>query len=823
MSKQMYLDPSLTLEERVSDLISQLTTEEKIGFLHTHHPVVERLGINSYNVGGEGAHGLLVRTHLEMWPYGNSTVFPQPIGLSNTWDADLMNRVGTVIGNEARIWYEKDNRSRWLTLWFPTIDMERDPRWGRNEEAYGEDPYLAGKLAAALIRGVQGDDPFYIKAACAPKHFYGNNVEKDRLSTSTNISERVKQEYYLRVFKYAFLEGKAMSLMTAYNEINGIPCIVNPEVLEIVKGQWGCEGFIVCDGDDLPQTVTRHRYCESNAEAIALAMRAGVDCFTDQKREIIIAAATEAFEKSLITEADIDIALTNILKLRFRLGQFDPDELNPFTRVSQDSLCSAEHSDTALEAARKSVVLLQNDGILPLNKNECGKTLILGDIAEKNLADWYSGRPPEAVAPLDAIKDILGDSSVRAVSIHDTCAIFNDDENGWLRVDEDGKVTFDGDVHTRAVFEEIDWGFNSVSYRSVVSGKYLNLMPDRTLGCRSDMIWGWFTHELFLRDESDGRFLAHGHLYGDRYNDEQKAEIGIMVSSLRCEKITDGLIPVAEAAASADTIIVILGNHPLINGRECFDRPAITFPKRWTQLLERLSAVNNNIILTLIAGYPYAFPEEAKLVRAILYTSHGEQYVGKAVADALFGQYNPGGRLSMTWYLTENDLPDINDYDIINNPRTYMYFDKPVQYPFGFGLSYTTFEYSDMSVNKNDNGFTVSCKVRNTGAIGSDEVVQLYFTPSGMLVKAPNKQLCGFSRIYLEPGEMKTASFDVPECELRFFDENENDFTIIPESIIFMAGSSSVDIRLSEHVIAASEPQSPDCTDYPRDCGSNPQ
>jgi beta-glucosidase len=497
----------------------------------------------------------------------------------------------------------------------------------------------------------------------------------------------------------------------------------------------------------------------------------------------------------LITEADIDIALTNIFKLRFRLGQFDPDELCPFTSISQDRLCCAEHSDTALEAARKSIVLLQNDGILPLDKEKCGKTLVLGDIAEKNLADWYSGHPPEAIAPLDAIRDIIGDNSVHTVSIHDTCAIFNDDENGWLRLDEEGNVTFDGDIHTRAIFEEIDWGFNSVSYRSASSGKYLNLMPDRTLGCISDMVWGWFTHELFLRNESDRKFLPHGHLYGDRYNDEQKAEISIMVSALRSEILSDGLMPVVEAAASADKIIIVLGNHPLINGRECFDRPAITFPKRWTQLLERVAAVNKNIILTLIAGYPYAFPEESKLARAVLYTSHGEQYVGKAVAEALFGQYNPAGRLSMTWYLSESDLPDINDYDIINNPRTYMYFDKPVQFPFGYGLSYTAFEYEDMSAGKNMNGYTVSCNVRNTGALGGDEVVQLYFSPDGMPVKAPVKQLCGFSRIYLQPGEMKTVIFDVPDSELRFFDENENEFSIIPESISFLIGKSSADIR----------------------------
>jgi len=800
MSSNLYLNPSLPLDERVKNIISLMTVEEKIGFLHTQQKAVPRLGINAYSVGGEGAHGLLVRRYYDQWPFGDSTVFPQPIGLSNTWDTDLMHRVGKIIGDEARIWYEKDARSRWLTLWFPTIDMERDPRWGRNEEAYGEDPYLAGKLAAALIKGVQGDDPFYIKAACAPKHFYGNNVEENRLSTSTDISERVKREYYLRVFKYAFVEGKAMSLMTAYNEINGIPCIVNPEVLDIVKGEWGCEGFIVCDGDDLPQTVTHHRYCESNAEAVALSMKAGVDCFTDQVNEKIISAATEAYQKGLIDEADIDRALTNIFNLRFRLGQFDPDDMCPFTQISQDRLCCEEHSATALEASRKSVVLLRNDGILPLNEKSCGKVLILGDLAEKNMADWYSGRPPEAIAPTEAIRSFLPDGAVESVRIHDLCAIYNEKENGWLRTDDEGNITYDGDEKTRAIFEEIDWGFNSVSYLNKESGKYLNLMSDFSLGCKSDYVWGWFTHELFLRDEDSGVFLPHGHLYGNRYSDEQVDDIGKFMKTIKRVKTGDGLAPAVEAAKDADTIIVVLGNHPLINGRECFDRPAITFPQRWTELLERLSAVNPNIILSLIAGYPYAFPEESNLLRAVLYTSHGEQYAGSAVADVLFGKFNPAGRLSMTWYLSENDLPYINDYDIINNPRTYMYFEKPVQFPFGFGMSYTEFEYSGLSVKRDDNGFSVTCTVLNTGELCGGEVVQLYSAVQGVPVKAPIKQLCGFARIHLEPGELKNVSFFVPDSEVTLFNESKNAFEVLPESVTFSIGSSSSDIKLMKGI-----------------------
>ncbi|MDR0324615.1 MAG: glycoside hydrolase family 3 C-terminal domain-containing protein [Oscillospiraceae bacterium] len=788
-----YLNPSLPLAERVADLLSRMTAEEKAGFLPTRQHAVPRLGIPAYAVGGEGAHGLVVRTHGSQWPNGEATVFPQPIGLSSTWDTDLMRRVGDVIGTEARVYYHRDGRSRWLTLWFPTIDMERDPRWGRTEEAYGEDPFLAGKLAAALIRGAQGDDPFYVKTTCAPKHFYGNNVEKNRASVSTDLSERVKREYYLRVFQYAFTEGKALSLMTAYNEINGVPCIVNPEALDIVKGEWGCEGFIVCDGGDFSQTVTHHHYCETHTESIALSLKAGVDCFPDSA-ELIVQSALDALKKGLIDEADIDRALTNIFKVRFRMGQFDPDSLCPYTAIPPERLCCQEHTDVALEAAQKSVVLLQNDGILPLDPNACGKVLVVGDLADVTMPDWYSGKPPQAVTPLQAIRDALPEGTVETADTHDVCVIFHEGTGGWLRVDEAGDVFFDGDMDTRSVFEEHDYGFTSAAYRDIKTGKFLNIRYDGSLGCTADALWGWFTYELFFREENTGRFLPHGETFRDGLSDEGKEKANSVMRSLRRELLTDGLSRAVDAAARCDTVIAVLGNHPLVNGRECFDRPDITFPRRWTSLLERMRAVNPNIILTLIAGYPYAFPKEAKSVRAALYTSHGEQHVGTAVAGALFGQLNPAGRLSMTWYLSQDDLPDINDYDIINSPRTYMYFDKPVQYPFGYGLSYTSFEYTGLSVQAADGVLEVSCSVRNTGGRAGDEVVQLYVTLHGSPVKAPIRRLCGFERVPLQPGEVKAVSFLMPPDELTLYGEAK------PDKATFAIGASSADIKLTEVV-----------------------
>jgi len=796
----------LPLEERIAYLLSELTLDEKIDMLPARQVAIPRLGIDEYSIGAEGAHGLLVRRYYDQWPCGNSTVFPQPIGLSCTWDKDLLNRIGDVIGTEARIWFEKHERKQWLTLWFPTIDMERDPRWGRSEEAYGEDPHLAGKLAAALIKGVQGEHPYYLKATCAPKHFYGNNVEKDRGSASTDLTERLKHEYYLKVFKYAFTEGGAMSLMTAYNEINGVPCIANPENVTLVKGEWGCQGHIVSDGDDLLQTVTLHKYCKTPAQAITLALKNGVDCFPEQKNENVTNAAHDAVKKGLLTEEDIDKAISNTFRIRFRLGHFDPDNVNPYKKIKNDRLCGPEHTAVALEASQKAVVLLKNDGILPLDADKCGSVLLLGDLAEKNLPDWYSGKPPYTVTPFNAIKRKTSKSRVKLMEVHDLCVLYSDLEKCWLRVDENGVVAFDGDEDTRSVFEEVDWGFNAVSYRDVTTKKFLNLINDPenpgefTLSCTSDMVWGWFTMEQFIRDEITGKFLPHSYTFGNRYNKEDCKKIDTLVKKLRSDIITNAMAPIMHVAKKSDTVIITLGNHPLINGRECFDRPSIYFPGRWKKLIESVCSVNKNVILMLVAGYPYAFGNEEKLFRAVLYTAHGEQDVGTALADVLFGDYNPAGRTSMTWYRSEKDLPDINNYDIITKPRTYMYFDKPVQYPFGHGLSYTTFEYAKLEAKQSGENYTVSCDVKNTGGPAGDEVVQLYVTLNDTPIKAPIRRLCGFERINIAPGETKNVSFDVTNEYLALYDEAAASFTVKPGSITFAAGSSSKDIKIESTI-----------------------
>lgn len=785
-----YKNKYYPLTERVLDLISRLTIEEKISLLPTRQSGIPRLGINEYRVGGEGAHGLVDRSG------GATTVFPQPIALSSTWDTELLKRIGSVIGDEARVYYEKTGRNGWLTLWFPTIDMERDPRWGRTEEAYGEDPYLAGKLAAALIQGTQGDDPLYVKAAAAPKHFYANNTENERGTASSVINKRNKHEYYQKVFSYAFKEGRALSLMTAYNEINGRPCILDGDVQKVVKDEWECEGFIVCDGNDFEQTVTMHKYYETHAQTVAGALKAGIDCFTDAK-ELVIPAIREALDKNLITEDDIDRALFNIFKVSIRLGEFDAD--NPYAGMPEEKLCSQENAELSQNAAREAVVLLKNDSYLPLNKEKLQKVLVVGHMANELYPGWYEGTPPFKSTVLDAVRAELDKKDVLYEPLYDTVSFYNEVTGGYIAADKEGNIRANAAFEERSIFIEYNWGFGSFCYRDITTNKYLTVLADGDIkngGCAgagkisgklevtADTVYGWFTKELFIYDEDSEYFIHEGTETKWKKNYE-----------------SDGILPALEAAEDSDAIFIVMGNHPLINGRECFDRTDIAFPKRWTQIIEKITDVNKNCSLVITAGYPYAIEAEAELVKAALYTGQGSQSLGRPVSDCLFGKYAPAGRLSMTWYLSVSDLPDINDYDIIGK-RTYQYFTKRVLYPFGYGLTYSSFEYSDLKLSKDkldtgtDKSFKVSFTVKNTGEYESGEVPQMYFAMKNPSVTRPVKQLAGFARFTLKPGESKNVEFDFKLNELEFFDINSDSVKIESGDYKLFIGASSADIRL---------------------------
>lgn len=808
-----YLNHNLPLEERINDLISRMSIEEKIKLLPTHQEAIPRLKVNEYNVGGEAAHGVVARI-------GAATVFPQPIGLSSTWDVNLLKEIGSVIGDEARIYYQIAHEKGGLTLWAPTIDMERDPRWGRTEEAYGEDPHLTGKLSVELIKGMQGDHPFYLKLVPAPKHFYANNHEDGRIMDSSSIDPRNKNEYYLKAFKPAYVEGKAYSMMTAYNEINGTPCILNKEVQNIVKDEWGCDGFIVCDGGDMSQTVEFHKYFKTHAETIAEGLKSGIDCFTDDS-ELVINSAREALEKGLIAQKHVDEALRNIFKVRFRLGQFDPKDLNPYANITKAKLCCKEHNDLALKAAKESLVLLKNENnFLPLNKEKLQKVAVIGPLSDEVYKDWYTGIHPYKITALDGIKNILKDKEVVHVTAHDEVIISSKLNKKVLSIDTDNKnlvTPYDSENNLENTFELTDWGFGSYTLKSKKNGNYLTT-DDEKIFASAPEVFGWFVKEVFnlspCEDESfniktwNGKYVVSSN---DTLNSMHVTEKNPHTdnSKFTINTVSKGIEKAVKAAKESDTAIVFVGNNPLINAKEEIDRNDLILPPPQQELIKAVYEANPNTIVVIVGSYPFAINWENENIPAILYSAHGCQELGSALSSALFGDYSPSGRLSMTWYKSVQALPPIKDYDIIKGKRTYMYFDKEPLYSFGHGLSYSSFSYSDLELSKNEANFSdtidITFKVKNIGNIISDEVVQLYVHCDNSRVIRPLKELKDFKRINLKVGEIKTVTLTLKIEDLSFWDVTKDKFTVEKSSYTLMVGASSSDIRLKTNFFVNGE------------------
>lgn len=799
-NKYPYLNTNLPLIERINDLISRMTLEEKIKLLPTHEAAIPHLNINEYNVGGEACHGIVCSDI-------NTTVFPQPIGLSCSFDEKLLKEIGTAISTEARIIYDLTGKNYGLTRWAPTIDMERDPRWGRTEEAYGEDPCLTGKLSANLIKGMQGDDDFYLKLVAAPKHFYCNNHEENRIIDSSNIDDRNKYEYYLKAFKPAFTEGHAYSMMTAYNEINGVPCIVNKEVQSIVKDLWGCDGFIVCDGGDFSQTVTHHKYYKTHAETIANAILSGVDSFTDEP-ELVMDAAKEAVNRNLITEDDINTAIKNILKVRFKLGEFDDESLNPYSNIPKEKLCSMEHNKLALKAAKESIVLLKNTGILPLSKSKLKSVSIIGPLSDVVYRDWYAGFPPYKITALKALKNSLPDVKINHVNGFDEVTLTCKSNNKYLSVNlNDYDNIYFSESDKNATFYHEDWGFNSHAFKSKVNNKYLYSNDDEGfISATSKDVFGWFVKEIFKlssynfsTNEFNLKTWNDNYVFMDNSLKINNSNLNNDAYRFTINKTKDGIKEATLAAKNSDVAIVFVGNNPMVNGKEEVDRKDIILPEKQSELIKAVYNANPNTIVVIIGSYPFAINYEQENIPAILYTSHGCQELGNALSEVLLGEYSPCGKLSMTWYKSISDLPPINDYDIINGKRTYMYFDKDPLYAFGHGLSYTTFEYSNLNINIEDK-INISFNVKNTGNTISDEVVQLYVHAENSKVKRPIKELKDFKRININPSESKTINFTLSTSDLSYYDTDEKRFLTENGKYTFMIGASSDDIRLKETI-----------------------
>ncbi|MBD8839084.1 glycoside hydrolase family 3 C-terminal domain-containing protein [Paenibacillus sp. FSL K6-4396] len=789
------------IEERLDDLIKRLTLEEKIYLMPTNQRGIERLGINEYVIGGEAAHGLA-------W-LGKATSFPQPIGLSSTWNTKLMNRIGETIGKEARVYYQKLNKKRGLTLWAPTVDLLRDPRWGRTEEGYGEDPLLTSMLARSFVEGMQGNHQFYKRALSTLKHYMGNNNEKNRLVSSSNIDNRNKYEYYIKPFKEIIKNYGAFSIMPAYNSVNGLPCIIDPEMKDIIKQSWGLEGYIVSDAGDMKMLVDSHKYCSSYAEAVSLVIKSGVDSINDEA-ELVVTSIKEALQLNLLEESDLNRAIKNVFRGRIQLGEFDPDHLNPYSSIPEEYLCCEENNLLSLEAARESIVLLKNtNNSLPLNTNLLKSVAVVGPLSNVLYRDWYSGDFSYKVTPLQGIINRTG--SAIDVNFHngnDYIAIKSKKTGKYLSVNQTtGEITASGEQITdNEIFEYCDWGWNKKTIKSMLNDKYVTFQKE--ISATAEEAFGWFVREVFSTiDLQNGVSIKTWNnkslsVIDDKVKfKESHEESNDLNEVFELEVIVNGENEAMKVANQSDTVIVFVGNNPLINGKEDEDRPGLELPESQLNLIKNMYNINKNVVVCIVGSYPFTITEVDNLVPSILYASHGSQELGNALAEVLFGDYSPAGRLSMTWYRNLEGLTDIFDYDIINGGRTYLYYKNQVLYPFGHGLTYTKFTYSDLTVKNTDDVNVVVCfDITNTGLKVSDEVVQVYVRCNSNKLKRPLKELMAFEKVNLNPSENRKIEFSIPISKLAYWNVREQRYSVEEAVYTFSIGSSSEDIRLEQDI-----------------------
>ncbi|MER7277015.1 glycoside hydrolase family 3 C-terminal domain-containing protein [Dactylosporangium sp. NPDC000244] len=742
-------------------MLEKLTVAEKIAMLHQSQPAVPRLGLAAFHTGCEALHGAA-------W-LGRATVFPQAVGLGATWDRALLTAVGEAAATEVRA-YRHDppegTEPASLNVWSPVVNPLRDPRWGRNEEGYSEDPLATAELAIAYCTGLRGRHPDVWRTAPVLKHFLAYNVETGRDVVDVIVPERVLYEYELPVFLEPLRAGVVAGVMPAYNLVNGVPNHVHPLLGRALRA--ARPDVVICSDAQAPSNlVTSERYFATHAESHAAALRAGVDSYTDNGPDPAptIERFTEALALGLITEADIDAAVGRVLALRASTGEFDPAR-DPYSGIRRDVIACDAHNRLAARAARSAMVLLRNEGgALPLRD---ARVAVIGPLGGRVLRDWYSGTLPYAVTIEGALRDRLGADRVIAAEGVDLVRLVAADGR-HVHAAPDGSLSLaEG---PGAVFAHQDWG-TSVQCPSPVhtlrclDHGYLTAGDDGVLSVTAGTPDGWVVRELWelgssLRNNASGRYVSASLI----------ADADAPGFELRLERVADGLAEAVAAARAADRAIVVLGNDPHINGRETVDRDGLALPADQEALLRAVVAANPDTVLVLVSSYPYAIDWAAANVPAILWTAHGGQEQGNAVADTLLGANNPGGRLPQTWYGAGTELPAPLDYDVIGSGWTYQYHRGTPLFPFGHGLSYTSFGYGPLTVLREDDAWVAAVTVTNTGDLPGDEVVQVYATPHDWPVQAPARRLVAFERISLDPGETSEMRLPIPAWVLSYWHE----------------------------------------------------
>ena len=802
-----YQNPSLPVETRVNDLVSRMTLEEKVSQMMNGSAPVERLGIPAYEWWNEALHGVARA--------GYATVFPQAIGLAATWNTDLMHRVADVISTEARAkhheFVRQNQRLRYqgLTFWSPNINIFRDPRWGRGQETYGEDPYLTARLGVEFVKGLQGDDPRYFKVIATPKHYaVHSGPEPERHTFDATTHERDLRETYLPAFRATIVEAKADSVMCAYNRLNTEPCCTNKRLMtDILRGEWKFGGFVVSDCGAIDDIWKRHQFVKTEAEASALAVKAGTDLTCGREYLSLI----QAVKQNLISEAEIDVAVKRLMMARFRLGMFDPPAMVRYAQIPFSENDSPAHHQLSLTAARESMVLLKNDrSLLPLKK-DIKKLAVIGPNADalESLLGNYNGTPSKYVTPLAGIRskvspqtEVLfapGTYKIGSTTVPVPSASLGTGLKGeyfdnremkgepvLTRVDreinfdwgafspapqlkpQNFSVRWTGKLIVRQSGKYVLGGAGNGGMRVHIDGKVLleELANRRTKVVTKEIeLEAGRSYDIRLDYYVGTNTFAAAKLVWSAPNGER---------TLHEEAIT--------TARQADAVVVFLGLSPLVEGEEMDvpfegfrggDRTSIDLPKQQEELLKEVQALGKPVVLVLLNGSAIAVNWANEHVPAILESWYPGAEGGTAIADVLFGDYNPSGRLPVTFYKSVEQLPPFTDYSM--QGRTYRYFKGAPLYPFGFGLSYSKFKYSNLrfsakGINAGDS-ITVSAEVQNVSDRSGEEVVQLYISDVASSVPVAIRSLAGFNRIDLKPGEKRRISFTLTPRQMSLIDD----------------------------------------------------
>lgn len=820
-----FRNPSLPLIQRVSDLLGRLTTAQKISLLFQYQPAIPApLCLPAMKNGTEALHGIAWSNDINN--NGNvvmahGTVFPQAIGMASTWDPPLIRQEGDAVGQEAR-GYHAENPAVWgLNLWAPVVNLLRNPLWGRNEEGYSEDPYLTDQIATAYGLGIEGNNPKYLQAAPTLKHYLAYNNEAGRGQTSSMEPPRVLNEYERAAFRAPLQAGAATGVMASYSLLNGRPNTVNPDLGTLVRS-WSPNTLMNVTDASADYNLFPGYYPDRE-HVDAAAIKAGIDSFTTDGTNATntINAITAALNDGLLTIGDINKAVSHVLTIRFRLGDFDPPGADPYSKITPAVIDDAAHRALARRVADESMVLLKNSGgALPLNVAGDRKIAVVGPLSDTLYSDWYGANLPYKITPVDGIRQVLGSGSTVTTSEGIDRIALKDDSTGKYVTAGTGtsgaklaETATTADSTTQ--FDITDWGSGVVTLRSVANGKYVNYEYSNGLVNDQDQPNGWYVTQQFKLDpQPDGTYVLQYAGYDTRESwfgpnvyvtvaPDGTLTLGASTPTAAAhfseDVITNGISSAVSAAKGADAAVVVVGSMPFINGRENDDRTDMNLAAGQEALVQAVTKANPHTIVVLENSYPTTINWEQAHDPAIIWTSHAGQEMGHALADVLFGTYNPSGRLTQTWPQSQSEVANILDYDIIKSGQTYMYSSKPVLYPFGYGLSYTTFRYSNMHLSAPSMGangsVTASVDVTNTGSRAGRDVVQLYVHQEKSRVQQPLKKLIGFQNVWLNPGQTVRVQFPVKASDLAFWDVTYSRWTVESSPFDVMVGQSSADIQ----------------------------